>query len=156
MTESSHEAVLAEFVSILSGIDGLTPGQYPSEQDHNRIVCLVYPGPGRSQLGTSSGGLSGLPMRWQFDTIMIDVGTIRSDMQYDFAAVVPYAGLVENALFKAFSHTRFSGLVTTLGDATSPGSTWPVRRSLIFPQQAGIDVIGYRWEVDVSYQVVIA
>lgn len=156
MADADIDALLTEFGTILGGIAGLNPGQYPTEQDHNRILCLIYPGPGRSQLGTSSGGHSGLPQRWQFDTIMIDVATPRSDMAYDFAAVTPYVQLVESALFKAFSHTRFSGLVTTLGDATSPGSTWPVRRSLIFPQQAGIDVIGYRWEVDVSYQVVIA
>lgn len=154
MADSSVSAVLTEFRSILSAIPGLSPGRYPGEQDHNRIVCLIYPGPGRAQLGTSSGR-EGLPMRWQFDTIIIDVVTPRSDMAADFAAVEPYADTVPAALFAAFSHHRFSGLVTTLGDATTPGSTWPVRRSLIFPQQAGYDVIGYRWEVDVSYQVVI-
>jgi hypothetical protein len=153
MTESNVGAVLAEFRSILGEIDGLSPGRYPSEQDHNRIVCMVYPGPGRAQIGTSSGGHSGLPQRWQFDTIIIDVVTPRSDMAYDFAAVETYAESVTATLFKSFYTHRFAGLTVTLGDATTPGSTWPVRRSLIFPQQAGVDVIGYRWEVDVSYQV---
>ena len=154
-TSSNVAPLLAEFRRLLGEIPGLRPGQYPSEQDQNQIVCLIYPGPGRAQIGTSSGR-GGLPSRWDFDTIIIEVATTRSDMASDFLAVEPYVSSVPAALFRAFAQNRFSGLVATLGDPMTPGSTWPVRRSLIFPQSAGMDVIGYRWEVDVSYQVVIA
>lgn len=144
--------VLAEFRAVLRGIDGLNPDEYPSEQDQNPIVCLVYPGPGRAQLGSSMGG-NGHPNYWSFDTIIIDVFTLRSDMLMDYKAVEPYAQGIPTALMVAYSDHRFHGHVVTMSDPGAPGSTWPIRRSPIFPVSGGIDALGYRFEIDVSYQV---
>lgn len=152
MASSTLPAVLAEIRSVLKTLPGLNPDEYPSAQDEQPIVCLVYPGSGRAQLGTSSND-SGRPSYWEFDTVVIDIVTPQSDMAADYKAVEPYAQGVPTALFAAFSNDRFNGKITTMSDPYTPGSTWPIRRSLIYPVSGGVDVLGYRFEVDVSYQV---
>lgn len=144
--------VLAEFRMVAAGLEGLNPDEYPSEQDQRQLICLVYPGPGRAQLGSSMGG-NGHPNYWSFDTIIIDVFTLRSDMLSDYKAVEPYAQGIPSALMKAFSQHRFHDHVVAMSDPGAPESTWPIRRTSIFPQSGGIDALGYRFEVDVSYQV---
>lgn len=144
--------VLHEFRTVLRGLPGLNPDEYPSEQDENQVICLVYPGPGRAQLGSSRGG-NGHPNYWSFDTVIIDIFTLRSDLQSDYKAVEPYAQGVPTALMRAFSEHRFHGHVVAMSDPGAPGSTWPIRRTSIFLQSGGVDAIGYRFEVDVSYQV---
>ena len=144
--------VLREIRSVLATIDGLNPDEYPSEQDQNAIICLVYPAPGRAQLGSSSGS-NGFPTYWSFDTINIDIFTLRSDLLMDYKAVEPYAQGVITALMVAFDTHRFGGHVVTMSDPGAPGSTWPIRRTPIFPVSGGIDALGYRFEIDVSYQV---
>jgi hypothetical protein len=149
---TQQENVLAEIRTVLRGLPGLNPDEYPSEQDENPVICLVYPGPGRAALGSSHGG-NGYPNYWTFDTILIDVFVLRSDLLMDYKAVEPYAQGVITALMAAFSRDRFNGQVVAMGDPGTPGSGVPIRRSPLFPQSGGIDGLGHRFEVDVSYQV---
>ena len=154
MPSSSMPDVLREIRAVLTGIPGLLPDEYPSEQNEQPVFCLVYPGQGRAQLGTSRGG-TGHPSYWEFDTVIIDIVTPRSDMLSDFKAVERYPGLVPSALMAAFSDHKFNGYVAVMSDPTAPGSTWPIRRALIYPQAGGVDMLGYRFEVDLAYQVEI-
>lgn len=144
--------VLEVFRTTMRSLPGLNPAGYPTEQDTNQIKCLVYPAPGRSQFGSSEGG-NGYPNYWQFDTIVIEVFTYRSNLESDFKAVEPYTHLVPHAIMAAFMRDKMNGTVQILGDAESPESQWPIRRSLIFDLSAGSNMIGYQFEVDISYQV---
>ena len=135
----------------MRGIPGLNPDPQPSDQDQRDIVCLVYAGDGRTQLSTSRGETH--PVTWQFETIVVDILTPHSDLAGDLAALEPYTYLVPRTLFARFAKDRWGGTIVNIGDSTSPGATWPIRRNLVGPVSVGgIDSIGYRFECDVSYQ----
>lgn len=151
MASASMPDVLEEIRTVLRSLPGLNPNEYPSEQDENPIICLAYPGPGDSSLGTSHGG-TGRPSYWQTDTFLIDITTARSDLASDLKAIEPYAQGVPSALMVGFSRDRFNGRVVVFGDPNTPGSTRPIRRRLVYMEN-GAPV--YRFEVDVSYQVEI-
>lgn len=144
--------VLAAVRSIVRTLPGLNPANQPTEQDENQFITLVYSREGRTQLATSHGD-GGYPRSWQFDVITVEVVTVRSDLESDFDAIEPYTHLIPNALIAAFSNDKWNGRIQVLGDAGTPGSTWPVRRSLILEDRNEMPVIGYQFEVDVSYQV---
>ena len=151
MASSSLPAVLTVARALMRGLPGLNPDPQPSDQDQHPVVCLVYSGNGRTQLSTSRGDTT--PVVWQFETIVIAVYTAQSDLGEDLQVLEPYTYLVPRALFAKFAKDRWNDTVVNIGDSTSPGSTWPIRRALTGPVSiGGVNCIGYEFECDVTFQ----
>lgn len=148
----SLDAVLLEVKAVLRTVDGLrsVPDE-PPEQINAFPVCLVYPGSGRMQLGPARGP-NGLPRCWEFHTVTIDIYQNRSDIARDLLTVRPFSRSVPAALIAAYATDRFNGTVALLGDPQLTSGTWPVRYALIMPEPGGINAVGYRFELDVSFQ----
>jgi len=151
------DAVITTIQDVVRQVPGIgaSPDNPPSQELRDPVL-LVYPGDATSWLGTSVGA-GGVPNRWDFETIMIDVFVyVADELEIAFQRIRPFADPVRKALFDAFARDKFGGTVAGLGDVTNRSAIRPYRRSSMSFMAGGINVLGYHHELDVTYQEVIS